>query len=252
MAEGINWSVGALKLLVSVRGAEEAVSAWRGGAHIIDVKNPAEGSLGANQPWVIARVREVIPNSIEMSATIGDLPCLPGTASLAALAAARCGAHYVKAGILDGDPSNVKRILSCIRKALDWGAPGSKLIACGYGDFEKIGTLDVCELTRVASNCGCDGILIDLQQKRGESVLDVLGTERLFDVSRICHASGMILGIAGGLGEDHVEVVRSLGADVFGVRASVCRSGDRLRGCVDEDLVRQLSHRVMAGEREAP
>jgi uncharacterized protein (UPF0264 family) len=77
-----------LKLLVSVVNKAEALDSLRGGAHILDVKNPKEGSLGANFPRVIKQVREVTPKTLEVSATIGDLPNLPGTASLAALGAA--------------------------------------------------------------------------------------------------------------------------------------------------------------------
>lgn len=39
-----------MKLLVSPINKEEAIAAYKGGADIIDVKNPKEGSLGANFP----------------------------------------------------------------------------------------------------------------------------------------------------------------------------------------------------------
>ncbi|GAI18919.1 unnamed protein product [marine sediment metagenome] len=41
-------------LLVSPRDINEALAAVRGGADILDIKNPEEGSLGANFPWIIA------------------------------------------------------------------------------------------------------------------------------------------------------------------------------------------------------
>ena len=80
-----------LKLLVSVVNKAEALYSINGGADILDVKNPKEGSLGANFPRVIKEVKEVTPKNLELSATIGDLPNLPGTASLAALGAAVSG-----------------------------------------------------------------------------------------------------------------------------------------------------------------
>ena len=88
-----------LKLLVSVVNNTEALESIKGGAHILDVKNPKEGSLGANFPCIIRQIKEVVPKTVEVSATIGDLPNLPGTASLAALGAAVSGADYVKAGL---------------------------------------------------------------------------------------------------------------------------------------------------------
>lgn len=49
-----------MKLLVSPISVEEARIALEGGADIIDVKNPKEGSLGANFPDVIQSVKRAI------------------------------------------------------------------------------------------------------------------------------------------------------------------------------------------------
>ena len=92
-----------MQLLVSPRCIEGAREAIQGSADIIDCKNPLEGSLGANFPWVIKEMRDVIDsvdnNSIKLSATIGDMPNLPGTASLAATGLAHLNVDYVKVGI---------------------------------------------------------------------------------------------------------------------------------------------------------
>ncbi|HOV52694.1 MAG TPA: (5-formylfuran-3-yl)methyl phosphate synthase, partial [Methanothrix sp.] len=45
-----------MRLLVSPMNVTEARSALLGGADILDVKNPKEGSLGANFPWAIRAV----------------------------------------------------------------------------------------------------------------------------------------------------------------------------------------------------
>ena len=66
-----------MKLLVSVAGEIETAAAVEGGADIIDVKNPKEGALGANFPHVIRNVRKATPQSIPVSAAIGDVPNLP-------------------------------------------------------------------------------------------------------------------------------------------------------------------------------
>ncbi|MCZ2856199.1 MAG: hypothetical protein O2U62_03805, partial [Candidatus Bathyarchaeota archaeon] len=129
-----------MKLLVSVVNETEALEAVRGRAHIIDVKNPKEGSLGANFPRVIRRVKEIVPDNVEVSATIGDLPNLPGTASLAALGATACGADYVKAGLFGVKTSVeatilMKEVCEAVR---DYG-DASKVIAAGYADFKNVG-----------------------------------------------------------------------------------------------------------------
>ena len=78
---------------------KEAFEAIAGGADIIDVKNPQEGSLGANFPWVIKRIREITPKNIQVSCTLGEVPNLPGSISLAALGAASLGVDYIKVGL---------------------------------------------------------------------------------------------------------------------------------------------------------
>jgi len=78
-----------MKLLVSPINTTEAKAALDGGADIVDVKNPKEGSLGANFPWMIRAVIETIESKKPVSATIGDFNFKPGTASLAALGAAQ-------------------------------------------------------------------------------------------------------------------------------------------------------------------
>ena len=49
-----------MKLLVSPVNKEEAIIASKGGADIVDVKNPKEGSLGANFPWIIKEIKEAV------------------------------------------------------------------------------------------------------------------------------------------------------------------------------------------------
>ena len=88
-----------MRLLVSPMNMEEAHAALAGGADILDVKNPKEGSLGANFPWVIRSVADLAGGRVPVSATIGDLEFKPGTASLASLDSASSGADYVKAGL---------------------------------------------------------------------------------------------------------------------------------------------------------
>ena len=83
-----------MRLLVSPRDIEEAKRSCA--ADIIDVKRPAEGSLGANFPWIIRAVRELSGKPV--SAAIGDFDFRPGGASLAAYGAAHAGADYVKIG----------------------------------------------------------------------------------------------------------------------------------------------------------
>ena len=87
-------------LLISMTTPDEVAAAVGGGADIIDVKNPAEGALGASFAPIIRQVRQATPAHLPVSATLGDVPNLPGTVALAALGAASCGIQYVKVGLM--------------------------------------------------------------------------------------------------------------------------------------------------------
>ncbi len=62
-----------MRLLASVRSANEVLAAVSGGADIIDAKEPNRGSLGAVAPEVFARIQARVPLDLELSAALGDV-----------------------------------------------------------------------------------------------------------------------------------------------------------------------------------
>ncbi len=235
-----------MKLLVSVVNKIEALEAIKGGAHIIDVKNPKEGSLGANFPRVIRQVKEIVPDNIEVSATIGDLPNLPGTASLAALGAAVSGADYIKVGLFGVKTSVEATILmkETCRAVKDYGN-ASKVIAAGYADFKKVGCLNPLKLPRVAYRAEADGAMIDVKVKYSESKLfDFLSDRELKKFVDEAHDSNLIVALAGSLEMQNVPRLYELGVDVIGVRKAVCSQRNRLDGDVQRKAVREFVKEV--------
>lgn len=230
-----------MKLLVSVANRIEASEAIRGGAHIIDVKNPREGSLGANFPRVIKQIREITPSNVELSATIGDLPNLPGTASLAALGAAVSGAHYIKAGLY-GVRTRMEavRLMKEVCRAVKEYNNASKIIAAGYADFKRTCSLDPKELPAIAANVRADGVMIDVKVKNRGRLFDFLSDKELRMFANKAHQYGLTVALAGSL--DREDVVRTLrvGADIIGVRRAVCSEKDRLRGKVRANAVTEF------------
>ena len=55
-----------MQLLISVVGVAEVGAAVSGGADIVDVKNPHEGSLGAAAPHVVRAVRAAAPVALSL------------------------------------------------------------------------------------------------------------------------------------------------------------------------------------------
>ena len=234
-----------MRLLVSVKNRAEALEAVEGGGHIIDVKNPDEGALGANFPWVIRQVRDVVPDGIEVSATIGDLPNLPGASSLAALGATVSGADYVKASLFGvKTPSEATHLIGEICRAAKEHDEATKVIAAGYADYDKIGCLSPLEVPEVARKAGADGAMIDVNVKTHGGLFELLSDDELRGFVDESHRLGLTVSLAGSLDKDDLARVFGLGADIVGVRRAVCRGKDRMRGAVHRGAVRELVEEI--------
>ncbi|MFP3984792.1 MAG: (5-formylfuran-3-yl)methyl phosphate synthase [Candidatus Bathyarchaeia archaeon] len=240
-----------MKLLISVTSKDEAIEAVKGGAHIIDVKNPKEGSLGAHSPRVIRQVKEAVSNNAELSATLGDLPNLPGTASLAALGAVTSGADYVKAGLFGVKTSTEAIILmkEVCRAVKDYN-DASKVIAAGYADFKKVGCSSPLKLPQVAYKAGADGVMIDTKVKNSQNKLfDFLSDEELRKFVDESHNFNLIVALAGSLDVQDIPKLCDLGQDVIGVRGAVCTEKDRLKGRLERKRVASFVKEVNMCER---
>jgi (5-formylfuran-3-yl)methyl phosphate synthase len=227
-----------VRLLVSVVDAGEAREAATAGADIIDVKNPAEGSLGAPSPAVIAAIRGAVPAALPVSAAIGDMPNLPGTAALAALGAAHSGASFVKVGLWGASTeADAVTLLRAVREA----APGAAVVAGAYADARRVPQAPLAPelLPRVARAAGVDVCLLDTAIKDGRGLLDWLAEDALTALVDEAHELGLEVALAGALRADDLPVVGATGADIVGVRSAAC-ADDRRTGSLDPTRVRAL------------
>jgi len=234
-----------MKLLVSVANVREALAAVAGGADIIDVKNPAEGSLGAGFPAVIRAVRAETPGRLAVSAALGDAPGLPGTFSLAAAGAAAAGADLVKVGLYGiGNAEEAIYFMKRIKEAVTLFNPRCRVIAAGYADASQIGALPPAELPAVAAAAGVDGCMLDTAGKGGTTLLGLMSGRELVAFVEESHRLGLFAALAGSLGFADLPLVYETGVDVVGVRGAACRGGLR-RGEVVADEVLRLKNMVI-------
>jgi uncharacterized protein (UPF0264 family) len=227
-----------MRLLVSVVDAAEARAAAAAGADIVDVKNPAEGSLGAPAPAVIAGVRAAVPAELPVSAAIGDVPNLPGTAALAALGAARSGATFVKVGLWGvSTEDDAVSLLRAVRDAV----PGTGVVAAAYADARRVPHTPLAPelLPRVASAADVAVCLLDTAVKDGLGLLEWLSPDALASLVAEAHDAGLQMALAGALRAEDLPPVRDAGADIAGVRSAACGDGRR-SGPLDAARVRAL------------
>jgi uncharacterized protein (UPF0264 family) len=227
-----------MKVLISPVSLEEARVVAAGGADIVDLKNPAEGSLGASFPWIIREVAESLGGApVTVSATLGDLPHKPGTAALAALGAIAAGARYVKAGLHGArDHRQAMEVMQAVVRTCRESGRVVTAVAAGYADHRRFGGLDPLTIVRVAAESGADVAMLDTAIKDGTTLFQALAPDELAGFVRAAHAADLQVALAGALRLDDLAALRRLGPDVVGIRGAVCRGQDR-GATIDAGLV---------------
>jgi len=234
-----------LLLLISPIDTQEAVEAIEGGADIIDVKNPKEGSLGANFPWVIKSIREMTPNGMKISATLGDVPYKPGTVSLAAVGAVISGADYIKVGLYG--TKNYDQALDVMKnvvKAVKYYREDAFVVASGYADAHRVGAVDPMEIPKIAAASCADLAMVDTAVKDGKNLFDFMDQESLEIFVDEIHNYGMKAALAGSIKEENLSTLYQLNCDVVGIRGAACIGGDRNLGKIHRSAVIELKDRI--------
>ncbi|ODS35694.1 hypothetical protein BEH94_08700 [Candidatus Altiarchaeales archaeon WOR_SM1_SCG] len=237
-----------MKLLISPKDEIEALEAVSGGADIIDIKNPKEGSLGANFPWVIKKIKGVSDlKNLEVSATIGDLN-LPGTASLAALGAASCGIDYVKVGLKVDSEIDAEELAKAVVKAAKDYNPLINVVIAGYADFRINNLLNCKKIPRIAAAAGADIAMLDtITKNKGKNLFNYLTIDELESFTNNAHDFGLSVALGGSLNKEHIPSLYKIGVDVIGIRGAACEFNDR-SGTIKKERVRELKEIIKALE----
>ncbi|MFQ5980923.1 MAG: (5-formylfuran-3-yl)methyl phosphate synthase [Candidatus Heimdallarchaeota archaeon] len=234
-----------MKLLVSPLDLAESRSCLDGGADILDVKNPKEGSLGANFPAVIRAIREEI-GMHPLSATLGDIMYKPGTVALAAYGLASCGVDYIKVGLLDFPSVQMAvETLLHVKQSVKLVSSDIKVVAAGYADYSRVRALSPFEVLEASSQAGCDVTMLDTAIKDGKNLFFWLERATLLHFIEKCHEHGMMTALAGSLLETDIPLIRQLGTDIVGIRGAACSGNDRVHGRISSEKVRFLRSLAM-------
>jgi uncharacterized protein (UPF0264 family) len=227
-----------MRILISPTSREEAQIICESGAHIVDVKNVTEGSLGANFPWVTREIVALVRRyDLQCSATLGDLPNKPGTAALAAAGLAATGVHYLKAGLYGVDNyDNALYLMRSISRACREINPKLTVVAAGYADYRRFNGLPSHVLVQVARDAGADLVMIDTAIKDGQTLFDNLSYSELQDFVGQARVDGLQVALAGSIGFEHLDLLAQLKPDLIGIRGCVCHHSNRNLG-IDSQLV---------------
>lgn len=228
-------------LLISPINHNEAIESIEGGADVIDVKNPKEGSLGANFPWIIKDIREITPSHQYVSSTLGDVPYKPGTVSLAAYGALHAGANYIKVGLYGTENyDEAVDVMKNVVKTVKEESPDTIVVAAGYADASRVGAISPLEIPKVARDSGCDLAMLDTAVKDGKTLFDFLDMNDLKEWVAESQEYGLKTALAGSVKKEQLEPLNEIGCDVVGIRGAACVGGDRNTGHIDRNAVKEL------------
>lgn len=229
-----------VRLLVSPESVQEALVCVDAAEYldVIDVKKPDEGSLGANYPWVIREIRDAVPADKLVSATLGDAPYKPGTMAQAALGATVSGADYIKVGLygVTTAEQGITLMRGVVRAVKDH-RPEAVVVAAGYADARRIGSVNPLSIPHIARESNADGAMLDTAIKDGSSLFDHVDIEDCARFVADCRAYGVFSALAGSVKSEHVADLVRIGTDVVGVRGAVCSGFDRNKGSIQPEMV---------------
>jgi uncharacterized protein (UPF0264 family) len=203
-------------VLASVTDVFEADLVIDGGVDWVDIKDPANGALGAAAPQVIADIVRQVRGRCPVSATIGDTWATPDLIPERVARCASSGVDYVKAGLdaRDVDATTLRQVAAA-------AARHPLIVVCRA---EQPPTAH-----DVASLAGCDiaGIMLDTADKQGAGLTGLHAVAVLADFVACARAAGILCGLAGRLRREDIAVLRPLGADYLGFRGALCTAGAR-------------------------
>jgi len=230
-------------LLVSVRTAAEAAAALEGGADLIDVKEPARGSLGRAADAVVSEVCRFVAGRRPVSAALGELEdsaaAIPEVAGLA----------FVKWGLAGWARKDWRRALTKLIMGRTGRAP--HVVIAAYADWECAQAPPVDDVADFA--CARQGsvLLLDthcklpgvLTRERTPTLLDWLPAPWITALCQRCHDAGVRIALAGSLGQAEIETLLGAGPDWFAVRGAACARGQR-GAEIETDRVSRLAKMI--------
>ena len=230
-------------MLASVRDLQEARIVLDAGVDLIDLKQPADGALGALDPEVIRAVVEFIAGRVTTSATAGNIEPDAALLQHAMARIAATGVDIVKAGLFPQgwatgstlDYAGVRRCLAGLE-----ALPGTQRIAVMFADLAP-----PLDLVDAVADAGFDGVMVDTALKQGRSLCDAATTEWLAAFVARTRARGLLCGLAGSLRLVHIDRLAPLAPDYVGFRGALCEQAER-GGRLDPEAVTRVRHGLTA------
>lgn len=219
-------------LLASVLSPDEAEVALRGGADIVDLKDPRRGALGALPDSAIGAAVTRVAGRRPASATVGDLPMEPALVAGTARRIGGLGVDLVKVGLFPGGD-----LAGTLDALAEQAAAGLKLVAVMFADLSP----DFSLVPGLAAR-GFAGVMLDTADKGAGGLRRHQDRAALEDFVGRARAEGLFTGLAGSLGPGDVAPLLELAPDYLGFRGALT-AGER-NSAIDPAAVAALRRAI--------
>lgn len=226
-------------MLASVSSLQEALLMQAFDVDIIDLKQPAQGALGALAVAEVTKIVASLDLDRVISATVGDLPMQPDVLFAAVQEMAATGVDYVKIGFFPGGDW-----LGCIKRLAEATAGGRALIAVLFADKQP----DFA-LIAALQQAGFKGVMLDTMDKTLGSLTQLMSLNQLNQFVQMAQAAGLLTGLAGSLTQADIPTLLPLQADYLGFRGALCQQHQRIAE-LDEERIADVRQLVLMSKPE--
>jgi uncharacterized protein (UPF0264 family) len=223
----------------------EVEAALKGGADIVDAKEPARGALGAVSSQTLSKIANQVPPARAFSVALGDFSTVDAVEAAVALVhlPPRTAPTFLKLGFSGTClPGRVGELLNAAVQTASRLASPPAVVAVGYADSERAESISPHLLVALAEQAGAAGVLLDTYMKDGRGLLDLwkcIDIEAWVSEARSCQ---LMTALAGSLSVGDVYDVCRVGPDVIGFRGAACDGGRS--GRVSVERVRELREQM--------
>jgi len=220
-------------LLASVNSVTEALLVLDADVDIIDLKQPAQGALGALDVATVKKIVIAIAGRCPISATIGDLPMQPEPVFNAVKAMAETGVDYIKIGFFPGnDWQGTAQKLSLLTRK------NHALIAVLFADTQP----DFAIMDSL-KEAGFTGVMLDTMDKQQGSLTQVMAKTDITQFVAQAKALQMLCGLAGSLRLEDIPELMFYQPDYLGFRGALCLGHNRV-GQLNKLAVMQIRNAI--------
>lgn len=222
------------KLLISVKNIKEISEEIIKNVDIIDLKDPAKGSIGA---WEINEIRKTklfLGSRIKISATLGDIFDNSEFKSIIKKFD-DLNLNFIKFGLLSTAVDKLFEKLEIIHSL----KPKTNFVCVVFADQSS--SLDfVINQKEYFKYYGVNTILIDTFKKNQGDLLQICGINLLKKLINNYKKLDIDIGLAGGIKEYQIEKLIRLKPSILGFRSAVCKENKR-NSEIDISKIKKLS-----------